>query len=64
VLTLECRRVLCTDPYIPDPEFVPLQQCLADSDVLILGACHDEYRELDVDKTVVDVFGFLRTENA
>lgn len=59
VLTLECRRVLCTDPHIQDPEFVPLEQCLADSDVLILGACHDEYRRLAIDKPIVDVFGFL-----
>jgi UDP-N-acetyl-D-mannosaminuronic acid dehydrogenase len=64
VLTLECRRVLCTDPYIMDPEFVTLDECVADSDVLILGACHDEYRGLKVDQPVIDVFGFLRTERA
>lgn len=59
VLTLECRRVLCTDPYIHDPEFVSLEECLRESDVLILGACHDAYRELQTGKPVVDVFGFL-----
>lgn len=64
VLTLECSRVLCTDPYISDPEFVPLDVCLAESHVLILGACHDEYLGLDVDKPVIDVFGFLDTRNA
>lgn len=60
VLTLECRRVLCTDPWIADPEFVSLDECLAGSDVLILGACHDEYRTLRTGKPIVDVFGFLR----
>ena len=59
VLTLECRRVLCTDPYIHDPEFVPLETCVAESDVLILGACHSEYRSAAIGKPVVDVFGFL-----
>lgn len=59
VLTLECRRVLCTDPYIRDPEFMPLEQCIAESDVLILGACHSEYRSAVIGKPVVDVFGFL-----
>lgn len=60
VLTLECARVLCTDPYIRDPEFVPLHDCLAESDLLILGACHEEYRQLATAKPVVDVFGFLQ----
>jgi len=59
VLTLECRRVLCTDPYISDQEFVSLEECVAQSDVMILGACHSEYRELRTTKPVVDVFGFL-----
>jgi len=60
VLTLECGRVLCTDPYIQDDEFVALDECVASSDVLILGACHNEYRDYPFNKPVVDVFGFLR----
>jgi UDP-N-acetyl-D-mannosaminuronic acid dehydrogenase len=60
VLTLECRNVLCTDPFIQDPSFVPLDECVAKSDFLILGACHSEYRDLKINKPVVDVFGFLR----
>jgi UDP-N-acetyl-D-mannosaminuronic acid dehydrogenase len=59
VLTLECRRVLCTDPYIHDPEFVSFDECVKQSDVVILGACHNEYRNARIDKPVVDVFGFL-----
>ena len=61
VLTLECRRVLCTDPYITDPEFVSLNDCLAQSDVLILGACHSDYQQLRIEKPLVDVFGFIRS---
>jgi UDP-N-acetyl-D-mannosaminuronic acid dehydrogenase len=59
VLTFECRRVLSTDPYINDPTFVSLEDCLAQADVLILGACHSEYRTLKIRQPVVDVFGFL-----
>jgi UDP-N-acetyl-D-mannosaminuronic acid dehydrogenase len=62
ILTLECRRVLCTDPYIHDPSFVPLEQALEEADVLFVGACHEEYRRLDFRKPVVDPFHFL--ENA
>lgn len=59
ILTMECRRVLCHDPYIENPEFVPLETILAESHVLILGACHQVYRETKIDQPVVDVFGFL-----
>jgi UDP-N-acetyl-D-mannosaminuronic acid dehydrogenase len=60
ILTMEARRVVCTDPYIADPEFLPLQTVLDLADILILGACHREYRELKTDKPLVDVFGFLK----
>jgi UDP-N-acetyl-D-mannosaminuronic acid dehydrogenase len=59
VLTLECRRVLCTDPYIQDPGFVSLETALAEADLVFLGACHDEYRRLAIRQPVVDVFNFL-----
>lgn len=59
VLTLECRRVLCTDPYIEEPDFVSLETALAEADVIFVGACHDAYRKLVITKPVVDVFGFL-----
>ena len=64
VLTLECREVLCTDPYIEDSSFVSLEECAAKSDFLVLGACHTEYREFTTTKPVVDVFGFLRQPTA
>lgn len=60
VLTLECRRVLCTDPYVQDPSFVSLEAALAEADILFVGACHDPYRDLVTDKPVVDVFDFVR----
>ncbi len=59
VLTLECRQVLCTDPYIDDPSFVPLETALREADIVFLGACHDEYRDLAMHQPVIDVFDFL-----
>ncbi|QDV16367.1 UDP-glucose 6-dehydrogenase YwqF [Gimesia panareensis] len=58
VLTLECRRVLCTDPFINSPDFVSLETILDESDILILGACHDDYRGVQTTKPLIDVFGF------
>jgi UDP-N-acetyl-D-mannosaminuronic acid dehydrogenase len=59
VLTLECRNVLCTDPHIEDPSFVPLETALREADFVFLGACHEEYRDLVIAQPVIDVFGFL-----
>jgi UDP-N-acetyl-D-mannosaminuronic acid dehydrogenase len=59
ILTLECREVVCTDPYIDDPSFVPVAVALAKADVVFLGACHNEYKSLRFRQPVVDVFDFL-----
>ena len=64
ILTLECREVLCTDPYIADPSFVPLEGALAKADVLFIGACHAEYRNLRPRQPVIDVFDFLPKNHA
>jgi UDP-N-acetyl-D-mannosaminuronic acid dehydrogenase len=53
-------RVACTDPYVVDHRLVPLDQVLADADVLILGAPHAAYRGLEVGgRDVVDVWGAM-----
>jgi UDP-N-acetyl-D-mannosaminuronic acid dehydrogenase len=59
ILTLECREVVCTDPYIDDASFVPVEVALAKADVVFLGACHAEYKTLRFRQPVVDVFDFL-----
>lgn len=60
ILEFRSKRVLCTDPYVSvDPDLVPLEQVLAESDILIIGAPHACYRELRTDKTVVDVWNLL-----
>ncbi len=50
--------VICTDPYVADPTFLPLEQVLRDADVLIIGAPHRAYRTLELDgREVVDIWG-------
>ena len=50
--------VLCTDPYIVDESFEPLDKVLRDSDVIVIGAPHKAYRGLDLgDRDVVDIWG-------
>jgi UDP-N-acetyl-D-mannosaminuronic acid dehydrogenase len=51
-------RVVCTDPFIADPTFEPLEKVLSESDVLVVGAPHRAYRTLDLNgREVVDIWG-------
>jgi UDP-N-acetyl-D-mannosaminuronic acid dehydrogenase len=53
-------QVLCTDPYVVDDRLVPLEEVLRESDVVVLGAPHAAYRQLQVGgKDVVDVWGAM-----
>ncbi|MDP9483301.1 MAG: nucleotide sugar dehydrogenase [Chloroflexota bacterium] len=53
-------RVVCTDPYVRDDRLVSLDEVLAESDVLILGAPHKAYAGLKLGgKDVVDIWGAL-----
>jgi UDP-N-acetyl-D-mannosaminuronic acid dehydrogenase len=60
LLTWAGARVLCTDPYVPDERLVSLDQVIAESEILVLGAPHREYRGLQVGgRDVVDVWNVL-----
>ncbi|SRR5712692_754711 len=51
-------RVVCTDPYVPDPKLVPLDQVLEEADVLVVAAPHSTYRDLELDgREVIDLWG-------
>jgi len=57
ILQFKARQVLCTDPHVTtDGTLVPLDQVLADADVLVVGAPHDAYRDLATDIPVVDIW--------
>jgi len=60
LLTWAGAPVLCTDPYVIDDRLVPLERVVAESDILVLGAPHTPYRQLEIGgKDVVDVWGAL-----
>jgi UDP-N-acetyl-D-mannosaminuronic acid dehydrogenase len=53
-------HVLCTDPYVIDPRLVPLETVLAEAEILVLGAPHRLYRDLDLSgREIVDIWGAL-----
>lgn len=46
LLSLKAKRVLCSDPYIQDSTFVPLETVLQEAQVIFIGVPHRTYREL------------------
>jgi UDP-N-acetyl-D-mannosaminuronic acid dehydrogenase len=64
-LASHVQAVLTTDPFVTtDPDLRPLDEVVAQSDLLILCAPHSTYRELSFGgKPVMDVWGFLRNAN-
>lgn len=60
ILDFKAREVLTTDPYVTsDPALLPLDEVLARSDVLVVATPHDDYRDLQVDKPVADIWNVL-----
>ena len=60
ILQFKAGSVLCTDPYVTvDPGLLPLDEVIARSDLLVVGAPHPEYRGLATDKPAADIWGIL-----
>jgi UDP-N-acetyl-D-mannosaminuronic acid dehydrogenase len=60
ILAFKAKRVLMTDPYVTtDPNLVPLDQVLAESDVLIVATPHPEYAGIVTDKPIADVWNVV-----
>jgi UDP-N-acetyl-D-mannosaminuronic acid dehydrogenase len=60
-LAYEANEVLCTDPFIAHPTFLPVEEVVARSDILILGAPHSCYRSLAIPdgKPLIDIWNFF-----
>jgi UDP-N-acetyl-D-mannosaminuronic acid dehydrogenase len=65
VLSVQTRAVLTTDPFVTtDPELRPLDEVIANSDLMILCAPHAAYRDADfLGKPVFDLWGHLQGNN-
>ena len=58
ILRFKAREVLTTDPYVTtDPDLLPLDEVTRRSDLLVIAAPHHDYRELEVDRPIVDIWG-------
>jgi len=63
LLALQAKRVLCTDPYVRDPNLTPLEQVLAEADVLFVGTPHKVYATLQPrpGQVVIDVWNCIKS---
>ena len=58
--TFRAGRVLCTDPHVQhDLELWPLEDVIAEADLLVIATPHAAFADLDVDIPVVDIWNLL-----
>jgi UDP-N-acetyl-D-mannosaminuronic acid dehydrogenase len=55
VLIMECKEVLCTDPYVPDRRLVLLAEVMDRADLLIVATPHDCYKGVPFRQPVIDI---------
>jgi UDP-N-acetyl-D-mannosaminuronic acid dehydrogenase len=59
LLEIEAKKVFCSDVYIQQEGFIPAQDLIEESDIIILATPHKEYTDLDMKgKILVDVWNF------
>jgi UDP-N-acetyl-D-mannosaminuronic acid dehydrogenase len=64
ILEFKTKSVVMSDPYVTvDTNLVSLDQTLADSDVLIIGAPHKIYKDLITTKPIIDIWNLLGNGN-
>jgi UDP-N-acetyl-D-mannosaminuronic acid dehydrogenase len=63
LLRYENAIVLCTDPYIQDPAFLPLEKVLDSAELLFIGCPHKAYHSLNLHgRAVMDCWGMTRSQ--
>lgn len=64
ILEFKTKSVVMTDPYVTvDTNLVSLDQAIAESDVLIIGAPHKIYKDLVTTKPIIDIWNILGNGN-
>jgi UDP-N-acetyl-D-mannosaminuronic acid dehydrogenase len=60
LLSFKAAEVLCTDPYVAgDDTLLPLEEVLERSDLLIIAAPHELYRNLEATQPIVDIWNLV-----
>lgn len=59
ILENECKKVLCSDPFVKSSNFVDIDFLLNNSDIIILMTPHSVYKSLNIKKPIVDIWNFF-----
>ena len=61
---IKAKKVLMSDPFVTiDPNLVSLAAIINDSDILIIAAPHEVYKQLQTSKPVIDIWNLLGDGN-
>jgi UDP-N-acetyl-D-mannosaminuronic acid dehydrogenase len=64
-LAVECKEVLCCDPFLHDDSVVPVEEALRRADIVFIGAPHTAWKTIDFGKKpVVDIWNATRGGSA
>ncbi|MGD9250715.1 MAG: nucleotide sugar dehydrogenase [Desulfobacterales bacterium] len=61
LLEIEAQKVVCSDVYIDDPEFISPQALIRQAEIVILGTPHAAYADLTLDESTIlaDIWNFF-----
>jgi UDP-N-acetyl-D-mannosaminuronic acid dehydrogenase len=60
IFRFKAKDVLCTDPHVrSDPDLVPLERVLKEADLLVVGAPHQAYQDLQARVPVIDIWNVV-----
>ena len=59
LLTFKCKEVLVSDPLAKDSRLIPQEELMKRSDLLIIGAPHDNYKTLVTETPIIDIWNLL-----
>ena len=60
-LAVECKEVLCCDPFLQDDALVPVEDALKRADIFFIGAPHSAWKQLDFKgKPVIDIWSSVK----
>jgi UDP-N-acetyl-D-mannosaminuronic acid dehydrogenase len=59
LLAIECRKVICSDPYVKGDGLVSLEEVLETADLLVIGAPHTVYKSLRPTQPILDPWNHL-----
>ena len=64
ILQFKSAGILASDPFVTiDKTLVPQNELLEKADIIVIGAPHHTYRNLETDKPVVDIWNILGNGN-